>query len=77
MAHASRTLLKKWVAEHVASHSGPRVRGLSHITKRTTARVVLFVVRLVEKYFNEITNELNQWREILAVPYRHYLYQSE
>lgn len=26
MAHASLTLLKKWVAKHVASHSGPRVR---------------------------------------------------
>ena len=31
------------------------------------------MVRLVEKCFNEISAEIDTWRDILAVPYRAYL----
>ena len=32
------------------------------------------MVHQVEKCFNEISSEIERWREILAVPYQRYLH---
>ena len=50
---------------------------LARIKKKTTARVVLFLVQVKGKVLHQIGEELIRWRAILDAPYREFTYNKD